>query len=261
MLVVEIPARAGADLADFHKRPDRGVAFFMPLHGRQQDPGAKSLFLVQRVEALHGGEGLNARDVFLLQHIVSGLYLSWEGHGTQLSATSDYAGRVRALGGQTGHPPELAGGHEEHGSDPDATSPRSSRSPVSPRQLQSPALDAYSSHSPTSQTHFLPYSGARNPCEMSLVHVNTTSGAVHPDSEGRALTFSSPVFLSHGDDGTHVERLFLRKRAEVTKVGVKQLSAAVSTHHPSVAECLLEIRPSDMSLARSVLDTRILLLI
>jgi hypothetical protein len=38
MLVVEIPARAGADLEDFHKPPDRGVAFFMPLHGRQQDP-------------------------------------------------------------------------------------------------------------------------------------------------------------------------------------------------------------------------------
>ncbi len=35
---------------------------------------------------------------------------------------------------------------------------------------------------------------------------------------------------------------------------MKELCAAVSTHHPSVAECLLEIRPSDMSLARSVLD-------
>ena len=63
-----------------------------------------------------------------------------EGHGTQLSATYDYAGRMRALGGQTAPPPELAGGHEEHGYDPDAT-PRSSRSPVSPRQLSSPALD------------------------------------------------------------------------------------------------------------------------
>ncbi len=63
-----------------------------------------------------------------------------EGHGTQLSATYDYAGRMRALGGQTAPPPELAGGHEEHGYDPDAT-PRSPRSPVSPHQLRSPALD------------------------------------------------------------------------------------------------------------------------
>jgi len=247
MLVVEVPTRATADLSDFHKPPDRGVAFFMPLHGRQQDPGAKSLFLVQHVEVRHGGEGVGPRDVFLLQHVVTGLYLCWEGSGTQLSATSDYSGRVRALGGQMAPPPELGGGHQEQGYDPDASPP----SPRSPHLRQSPALQG--AHSPGAHS-YVPYSGASNPCEMSLVHVNPTSGAVLPESEGQPFSFSAPVFLSHRDGGELTERLFLRKRAAVTKVGVKELCGAVSTHHPSVAECLLEIRPSDMSLARSVLD-------
>ena len=55
--------------------------------------GASSLFLVQKVAAAYGGEEVQYSDTFLLQHIVTGLYLCWEGHGAQLSATSDYSDR------------------------------------------------------------------------------------------------------------------------------------------------------------------------
>ena len=39
LLVVETPTRAGANLPTHHKPQDRGVAFFMPLKGRQQVMG------------------------------------------------------------------------------------------------------------------------------------------------------------------------------------------------------------------------------
>ena len=63
---------------------------FFPPYGLA---GASSLFLVQKVAAAYGGEEVQYSDTFLLQHIVTGLYLCWEGHGAQLSATSDYSDR------------------------------------------------------------------------------------------------------------------------------------------------------------------------
>ena len=42
--------------------------------------------------------------------------------------------------------------------------------------------------------------------------------------------------------------------AQVTKIGSKQVCCAVATNTPSLPECAIEVRASDMLLARSVLD-------
>jgi len=250
MLVVEVPTR-GADLTDHQKPAERGVAFFMPLQGQQQDPGAKSLFLVQHSTVELGGEQVLSRDNILLQHLVTGLYLCWEGDGSQLSATYDYAGRVRANGGRVEPPPDLmnsAQPHQAGGYDPDVEPPRS---PLSPSH-RSPLLSSARAEAALGNAQ---YSGAANPCEMSLMHVNTTSGAVVPVSTGGPVAFSSLVYLSHsaGRDDLN-DRVFLRKMSRVSKIGAKELCKAVSTRTPAMSECLLELRRSDMVAARSVLD-------
>ena len=253
VLVVETPSQGGGDLTDHQKPAERGLAFFMPLHGKQQDPGAKSLFLVQHVQIEHGGEEVGPRNTVLLQNVVTGLYLCWEGGGEQLTATYDYAGRVRANGGQVEPPPLLAGAHQDGGYDPDAEAPRSPRS--SP--LSQTASSRKSPRPGGRARHEGGYAGSANPCEMALVHVNTTSGAVKREvSHGAPFTFSSRVYLSHceGKEGHGHSRLFLEKSTEITRVGVKELCVASSTKEPSLSRCLLELKPSDMSLARSVLD-------
>ena len=93
MLVVETKVHASSDINENHAPPERGLAFFMPLEGKQQDPGAKSLFFVQHLHVELGGEEVGPQHVILLQHLVTGLYLCWEGEGSQLTAIADFLGR------------------------------------------------------------------------------------------------------------------------------------------------------------------------
>jgi hypothetical protein len=273
MLVVETETHAAADLTSDHAPPERGVAFFMPLEGKQQDPGAKSLFFVQHLKVEDGGKHVTPKDVILLQHLVTGLYLCWEAEGSQLSATSDYLGRVRTRGSKFVPPPpdlhhrsHLAHGYDnnhQHGYDPSAEPPGSPRSPGAVQSPMSPARAA--------GTRRDAYDGAGNPCEMLLLHIDTTSGALQVpvgSAASRAISVSSVVYLTHRDRGSSFgdesagseedeglhRRLFLSKSTELSKLGTKQLCAAAATRAPSPARCLLEVRTSNMRLARSVLD-------
>ena len=103
-----------------------------------------------------------------------------------------------------------------------------------------------------------PYASLGNQCEMSLVHVNTTSGALAPPSKGPSFSFGSAVYITHENrtrsDGELHVRLFLQKSARDTKVGVKLLCAAEGVREPSVSRGLVEVLASDVCMGRAVLD-------
>lgn len=74
--------------------------YLLPLSGKQTDPGAKGIFMLQRSKVAGGGEqfGRLAEDEILMWHCASGMYLTWGGDGAALQASKHYLGEDGGAG-------------------------------------------------------------------------------------------------------------------------------------------------------------------